>query len=172
MSSWPSWQGARFIFPLLPLFVYFTFQGMKAAARKLPQRYASYGLGAVHGFWIVVTLSFLLTSSAHAYINLKNGRMINGPFDSYSREVYDYIQEKTPGDSVIVFFKPRAMHLLTGHDSIMSTECERILKGDVLVLSRKVGPNQQIPPEEIGACNLQLDEVLRNNRFIVYKIQK
>jgi hypothetical protein len=98
--------------------------------------------------------------------------MINGPFDSYSREVYDYIQDQTPADSVIVFFKPRAMRLLTGHDSIMSTECERILKGDVLVLSRKVEDNQQIPPEEIGACHLPLEEVLKNNRFIVYQIQK
>jgi hypothetical protein len=119
-----------------------------------------------------VALSFLFTSSTHAYANLQNGRTINGPFDSFSREVYDYIQEETPTDSVIVFFKPRAMRLLTGRDSLMSTECERILKGDLLVLSRKVGENQQIPPEEIGSCNLPLEEVLKNNRFIVYQIQK
>jgi 4-amino-4-deoxy-L-arabinose transferase-like glycosyltransferase len=172
LITWPSWQGARFIFPLLPVFVYFTFQGMKTAARKLPLHYARYGVRAVYGFWILVALSFLFTSSAHAYTNLKNDRMINGPFDSYSREVYDYIQDKTPMDSVIVFFKPRAMHLLTGHDSIMSMECERILEGDILVLSRKVGANQQIPPEVIGSCKLPLEEVLRNSRFIVYKIQK
>jgi hypothetical protein len=40
------------------------------------------------------------------------------------------------------------------------------------VLSRKVGKNQQIPPEEIDACNLPLNEALKNNRFIVYKVQK
>jgi hypothetical protein len=45
-------------------------------------------------------------------------------------------------------------------------------KGDYLVLSRKVGENQQITPEEIDACNLPLDQVLRNNRFVVYRIQK
>ena len=172
LITWPSWQGPRFIFPLLPIFIYFTFQGMKTAAGKLPPRYTRYGEWAVYGFWILVTLFFLFTSSGHAYVNMQNGRMINGPFDSYSREVYDYIQEKTPKDSVIVFFKPRAMRLLTGHDSIMSTECDRILKGDVLVLSRKVGRNQQIPPEEIDACHLPLEEVLKNSRFIVYQIQK
>jgi hypothetical protein len=172
LITWPSWQGPRFVFPLLPIFVYFTFQGMKTAAGKLPSRYIRYGQWAVYGFWILVAFSFLFQSTANAYTNLQNGRMINGPFDSYSREVYDYIQEKTPASSVIVFFKPRAMRLLTGHDALMSTECERILKGNILVLSRKVGNNQQIPPEEIGACHLPLEEVLRNSRFIVYKIQK
>jgi hypothetical protein len=172
LITWPSWQGPRFIFPLLPIFVYFTFQGMKMAAGKLPPHYVRFGQWTVYGFWILVAISFLFRSGAHAYVNLQNSRAINGPFDPYSREVYDYIQEKTPADSVIVFFKPRAMYLLTGHDSIMSTECDRILTGDVLVLSRKVGSNQQIPPEEIEACNLPLQEVLRNSRFIVYKIQK
>jgi hypothetical protein len=61
---------------------------------------------------------------------------------------------------------------MTGHNTIMSTECNRMFKGDYLVLSRKVGPNLQIPPEEIGACNLPLKQVLKNSRFIVYEIQK
>ncbi len=105
-------------------------------------------------------------------MNLQNERSINGPFDQSSRQVYDYIQQETPADSVIVFFKPRAMRLMTGHDSLMSTECDRMLKGDYLVLSRKVGENNQIPPEQIDSCNLPLNEVLRNNRFLVYEIQK
>ena len=105
-------------------------------------------------------------------MNLQNDREINGPFDSYSNEVYKYIKEETPSNSIIIFFKPRAMSLMTDHDAIMSAECDRILKGDYLVLSRKVGKNQQIPPEEIDTCMLPLSEVLKNSRFIVYKIQK
>jgi hypothetical protein len=73
---------------------------------------------------------------------------------------------------VIVFFKPRVMVMMTGRPTIMSTECDRILKGDYLVLSRKVGENQQIPPEQLDACSLPLDQVLKNNRFVVYEIQK
>ncbi len=172
LITWPSWQGPRFIFPLLPIFVYFAFQGMKYAVGKLPAPYGRYGERTIYVFWALVTVSFLITSSMYAYANLQNDRALNGPFDPYSQEVYNYIQEKTPASSVIVFFKPRAMRLMTGHDSLMSTECDRILKGDILVLSRKVGRNQQIPPEEIGSCNLPLNEVLSNNRFIVYQIQK
>jgi 4-amino-4-deoxy-L-arabinose transferase-like glycosyltransferase len=47
LITWPSWQGPRFIFPLLPIFVYLTFQGMKTAAEKLPAQYERYGQGAV-----------------------------------------------------------------------------------------------------------------------------
>lgn len=172
LINWPSWQGPRFIFPLLPIFIYFAFQGMKYVAERLPEGYIHYGLWAVYGFWLILTISFLFTSSANAYANLQNDRAINGPFDPFSREVYEFIRKETPADSVVVFFKPRAMRLMTGHDTLLSTECTRVLKGDYLVLSRKVEKNQQIPPDEIGSCNLPLKEVLKNNRFIVYEIQK
>jgi hypothetical protein len=87
-------------------------------------------------------------------------------------EVYQFIKEETPADSVIIFFKPRALRLMTDRDTIMSTECERMPLGNYIVLSRKVDENQQIPPEQINECNLSLDEVFRNRRFVIYKILK
>jgi hypothetical protein len=170
--AYPYWQGPRYIFPLLPIFFYFTFQGMKYALGRLPERNARAGMLAFYGFWSMIIAYFLVSSTMFAIDNLRNNRNMNGPFDPYSNEVFNYIEEKTPSNSVVVFFKPRVMKLMTDHESIMSMDCEHILNGDVLVLSRKVGANQQIPPEEIDACHLPLDEVLRNNRFIVYKIQK
>lgn len=170
--TYPYWQGARYIFPLLPIFIYFTFQGMKTVMDKLPGEYHQLGQRAFYAFWLLIAGIFLFTSSANAYGNLQNNRTINGPFDPYSREVYDYIKEETPPDSVVIFFKPRVMAIMTDHPTIMSTECDRMLKGDYLVLSRKVGENQQITPENIDACNLPLNQVLKNNRFVVYQIQK
>ena len=169
---WPIWQGQRFIFPLFPIFIYFTFQGMKSVISKLPENYHQSGQWIFYGFWLSIIGIFLFNSSIGAYANLQNNRAINGPFDAYSMEVYNYIKEKTPPDSVIIFFKPRAMRLMTDHDTLMSTECERMSLGDIIVLSRKVGENQQIAPEQINACNLPLDEVLENRRFIVYEILK
>lgn len=170
--TYPYWQGPRYIFPLLPIFIYFTFQGMKFVIQKLPEKYTQIGRQTLYGFWALIALVFLFNSSINAYINLQHDRAINGPFDPYSKEVYKYIREDTPANSVIIFFKPRVMVLMTDHPTIMSTECDRMLKGDYLVLSRKVGKNQQIPPEEIEACHLPLNEVLKNSRFIVYEIQK
>ena len=170
--TWSSWQGPRFIFPLLPVFIYFTFQGMKAFVGRLPEKYSQPGKWMFCGFWLLIIGMFIFNSSAGAYVNLQNSRTINGPFDACSEEVYKYIKRETPSDSVVIFFKPRVMRLITDHDTIMSTECDRMFKGDYLVLSRNVGANQQIPPEEIEACNLRLNEVLKNTRFIIYEIQQ
>ncbi len=170
--AYPYWQGPRYIFPLLPIFIYFTFQGMKFVIQKLPEKHAQIGYNTLYGFWSLITIIFLFNSGLNAYINLQHDRAINGPFDQYSNEVYKYIRENTPANSVIIFFKPRVMVLMTDHRTIMSTECSRMLKGDYLVLSRKVGRNQQIPPEEIDSCHLPLDEVLKNSRFVVYQVQK
>lgn len=170
--TYPYWQGPRYIFPLLPIFIYFVFQGMKTFISKLPEAFHQTGQRVFYGFWLLMAGIFLFTSSANAYVNLQNERTINGPFDPFSQEVYDYIRDETPPDSVVIFFKPRVMAIMTDHPTIMSTECDRMLKGDYLVLSRKVGENQQITPENIDACNLALNQVLKNNRFVVYQIQK
>src|SRR5687768_12558252 len=170
--TYPYWQGPRYIFPLLPIFIYFTFQGMKAMIGRVPEAYQRASQGTFYGFWLFLVGIFLFISGTNAYMNLQNNRQINGPFDPQSTEVYSYIKEKTPPDSVVVFFKPRVMVMMTEHPTIMSTECERMLKGDYIVLSRKVGENQQIAPEDIDACNLPLKEVLKNNRFVVYEIEE
>ena len=169
--TYPYWQGPRYIFPLLPIFLYFIFQGMKFLISKLPERARLVGQRAFFASWILIAAIFLVKSGVSAYVNIQNDRTINGPFDPFSVEVYNYIKNETPPESVVVFFKPRVMVMMTDHPTIMSTECDRILKGDYLVLSRKVGENQQITPEQIDTCNLPLEQVLKNNRFIVYQIQ-
>jgi len=168
--TYPYWQGPRYVFPIFPIFIYFTFWGLKTAITKLPESYRHTGEQIHYGFWILIACIFLFTSSASAINNIKNNRNLNGPFDPFSMEVYEYINEKTPSDSVVVFFKPRVMILMTGHNTIMSTECDRILLGNYLVLSRKVEDNQQIPPDDIKSCGLPLEQVLKNQRFIVYEI--
>jgi hypothetical protein len=175
LVTWPPWQGIRFIFPLLPIFIYFTFRGMKFVVLDLlPAKYQRPGYVLLHGFWLLVVVLFLFNSASQAYATLQNSRSIPGAYDAHSMEMYDYIKKETAPESVLVFFKPRAMRLMTGHDAIMSVECERMLLGDYIVLSRRIriAENHQIPPEELAACNLPLREVFKNGRFVIYKIEK
>ncbi|NWG05272.1 MAG: glycosyltransferase family 39 protein [Chloroflexi bacterium] len=169
--TWPSWQGPRFIFPLLPIFMIFAFQGMKTVAQRLAGKWQMVGQKVIMAFWVIITGVFLFTSTANAYNNISTDRVTNGPYDLQSTTMFDYIREKTPPDSIIVFFKPRAMRLFTNRDSFMSFECERLPLGDYIVLSKKA-ENSQIPVEQIGFCNLPLDDVYENRRFLVLKILK
>jgi hypothetical protein len=172
LITWPYWQGPRFIFPLLPIFIYITFQGMKITVTKLPVQYHEIGRVMIYGFWLLIIGAFLFNSAGRAYNNVRNGRNINGPFDPVSREVYSYIKAQTSPDSVLIFFKPRAMRLMTDRDTLMINHCEGLLKGDYIILSKKVGENNQVPPERIGSCSLPLENVFENRRFVVYEIRK
>jgi hypothetical protein len=170
--TWPEWQGYRFLFPMLPFFIYFAIQGIRVTIDKLKDdRKAIIQKGASTYLLLIVVL-FVYNTGQDAYINLRDNREINGPFDPFSVETYDFIKNETPPESVIVFFKPRAMRLMTDHSSLALTECERIPEGDYLVLSKKVGENLQIPPERIGECNLPLDKVFENRRFVVFRVMK
>src|SRR5258706_5020125 len=101
---WPAWQGPRFIFPLLPIFIYFAFHGISTAIKKLPENSHLFSTGASYAFSAVIVGIFLFNSSTTAYSNLKNNRKINGPFDPYSSETFNYVKEKTSPDSVVVFY--------------------------------------------------------------------
>ena len=170
--TWPEWQGYRFLFPMLPFFIYFAIQGIKVTLNKLSEnKKANFQKGA-NIFLLIIVGVFAYNAGTNAYGNLRTNREINGPFDPFSMETYDFIKNNTPANSVIVFFKPRAMHLMTDRKSLALTECERIPEGDYLALSKKVGENLQIPPENIVECNLNLIKIYENRRFVVYQILK
>jgi len=171
MLFWPEWQGIRFIFPLLPIFIYFAFQGISSVIKNLPENYGWYIKGITYIFWFAIVGIFLFNSGLKAYSNLKDNRKINGPFDPYSSDVFNYIKEKTSQDSVIVFYKPRAMRLFTDRNTLMRTDCNGLKLGDYAVISYKA-ENSQIPPTEIGKCGLKLSTVFENKRFIIYKLPK
>ena len=167
--SWPEWQGYRMIVPLLPVFIYFAFWGIKVLLRLERGKFITQRF--VNAFLLLMVATFAIMSGINAYGNLRGGREINGPFDPYSMEMYNFIKEQTPPKSVIVFFKPRALRLMTNHDALALTDCARLPEGDYLALSKKVGENLQIPPERIRECNLPLDKVFENRRFVVFRVE-
>jgi hypothetical protein len=166
--AWPEWQGIRFMFPVLPFFVYFALQGMKAVAARVGDKKEAF----VYTALTFLVVGLFAVSSLGGLENLRNDRRINGPFDPYSMELYDFIKGETPSESVIVFFRPRVMRLMTGRDSISITDCGQLTRGDYIALSKKVGRNLQIPPEEIEDCELPLEELYENRRFVLLRINK
>ena len=95
-----------------------------------------------------------------------------GAFSPGSRAMFEYIQEKTPADSVIIFFKPRAMRLLTDRDSLSTTHCQDLSNGDYVAVVKSIGGYDQISPAEVPHCNpgLTLTPFYEKDDFIVYQI--
>jgi hypothetical protein len=195
LITWPFQEGLRYAFPLLPFFVYFTYRGMQAAASALGARPsdARPAPGSVLGYsdtllarrdpragertvratWLVVVALFAFGSLHSARVNFDRQRALNdGPFEHASAELFEWIRSTTAPDSVVIFFKPRAMRLLTDRTALLIDDCSQLGRGNYVVIRKKSGANDQVPPDEVGRCNRSVDprKAFENSDFIAYHI--
>jgi hypothetical protein len=169
LVTWPAWQGPRFIFPLLPIFMYFVFHGMKTLMQKLPAHGQVWGQRIFVIFWLVIIGLFLYRSGADSYENISRDRKALNAYESYSMEMYEFIRENTPPESIIVFFKPRALRMFTDRDSYVAITCEEITRGDYVVVNQ-LAENSQVPADELDECGIPIQVVFESRRFIAYEI--
>ena len=170
---WPDQQGIRFLFPLLPLLVYFAYRGMEAASFALTERHPRLGLWFTRVFWLVIAAAFAWTSFGLARDNLAGGRGPYGNvFDPISLEMFEFIKSDTPAESVIAFYKPRALRLFTGRDSLLVDACDALPMADYIVLRKSRGAVDQVSPADVTTCNpsVQVTELFDNEKFVVYQV--
>ncbi len=171
--TWPDQQGIRFLFPLLPFIFYFALRGMQATAFALLDYYRKAGDRLTRLFWAGILVSFVVTSAGLARDNLADQRAPDGgPFEDISTELFDFIESNTSSDSVLIFYKPRALRLMTGRDALMVDDCAALGKGDYVVIRKKRGAVGQVLPDTVTACNpsLLVAEVFDNEKYVVYEI--
>ena len=170
---WPEQQGIRFLFPLLPFFVYFAYRGMTATSFALTKKYQRLGQRLTRIFWLAVVAVFAWVSFGLALDNLEQGR---GPYgnvlDPVSIEMFDFIKTNTPSDAIVAFYKPRALRLFTNRDTLMIESCDALHKASYVVLRKSRGAVDQIAPNDVTSCNpsLSLIEMFDNEKFVIYQI--
>jgi hypothetical protein len=170
LVTWPETQGGRFLFPIFPSVLLIAADGFQALPERLSGRPARLtpwiGLLATGALMLIS----LAVSMRLAWVNLENDRDINGPFDPVSAQMFEFVRQDTPPTSVIVFFKPRLMRLLTGRDSFLTETCADFAKGDYVVIHEKQGYNGQIGDLEISCPDLHLPVIFNNQRFTIYQV--
>ncbi len=171
--SFPLTQGPRYIFPILPIFFLFAFQGMKEAAGKLRPGLRRRAVSLLYTLWIGLAVVSLGASLVEARDNLLRGRQdADGPFSTGAIPMFSFIRNATPADSVIVFRKPRAMHLFTDRDSILASDCADLAKGNFVVIAKERTAYDQLPLDRIEACDasVSLTRVSGKGDFVIYSI--
>jgi hypothetical protein len=146
---------------------------MQAAASVLYQRYRRAGERAVRTVWLAVVAAFAIGSLQSARINLDRHRVVNdGPFERQSAELFDWIRSTTAPDSVVIFFKPRAMRLLTGRSALLVDNCSQLAKGDYVVIRKKGGATDQVRPEDVTRCNRSVEETnaFENVEYVAHRV--
>ena len=165
--SWPDRQGVRFLFPILPLFIYFAWLGIGQLTLRAPKQLQKTSFRLL---WLLIFIPFVFTTGQSAIGNLSNPGENQGPFREISLDMFNYIEKRTPKDSIIVFYKPRVMRLMTDRDAILILDCAHLERGDYFAFSKEARDSGQLSQNETNECDVSLQKVFANRKFIIYQI--
>jgi hypothetical protein len=174
--AFPYLQGARYLYPVWPVFLLFSLDGMRVAAGYLKPGPRERALAASYGLWCTLAIFSLAFCARFAWINMSNGRNAPtrtwGAFSVGSTEMFDFIRHNTPAGSTVIFYKPRAMRLRTDRNSFLTTDCSALPRGDYVVTVESNASYDQIAPERVRDCNphVSLTPIYMKDLFIVYQI--
>jgi hypothetical protein len=173
--SWPVVQGIRFLFPILPFCLSLAFSGLEAFCQGASTAERGLRQAVCYLPVFLVILCFGLNDVRAVHRNSSdNGEIADGPFAPTSKEMFSFIANHTPSDSIVVFFKPRVMRLMTGRQSIMADNTEHIFRGDYLCLYPIAGAYDQLSDDEVEDLLVQgvIRMVYANRDFKVYRVSE
>ncbi|MBN2083743.1 MAG: hypothetical protein JW748_00865 [Anaerolineales bacterium] len=170
---WPATQGIRFLLPILPLGLFFFFLGVEWFIGALEGAERKAALAAAFLCVALVGFFFLRQSAELTLANQRSNRaFFEGPFSNSAQELFEYIENNSTEESVILFFKPRALRLTTGRPSLQISESSDIDRGDYLCIFEHEDEGLQIANAEIDQLKEagRLILIFQNEDFRLYRI--
>jgi hypothetical protein len=171
---WPSKQGLRFILPLFPFYIFFTILGLEWYIQALGGMQGRVMRLVTIGLLLLLSFFFLRKSVALSILNLSNNRgSTEGPFTKTAQEMFAFVKSDTPGEAVIIFFKPRAMKLITGRQSAQVNDPSSLAIGNYLCMYAGGDETEQISSADIDRLveDSGLIIVFANPDFQLYQIK-
>ncbi|MGD0059693.1 MAG: hypothetical protein ABSD58_09780 [Verrucomicrobiia bacterium] len=172
---WPFEQGIRFLFPVLPFYVSFVLTGLAELLTSVfgPEKtlWKTISVSPV----VVILLGCAVLAAKRAFDNLKRNREDrNGPYVQTSRAMFSFVAENTEPTSTIVFFKPRAMKLITGRRSLTMGRVSELSHGDYVCVYLPGKDSGQVAPGDIErfAAEGGIEPVYENRDFALYRLAK
>lgn len=170
---YPVSQGLRYLIPVLPFYLHFTFAGISGCndvfVAPCGRRVRSLAIAVA----VAVSVLFLLVSTWRVVVNVRNSRVcMSGPMSQSAREMWTYIRTNTPDNAVIACFKPRAARLFAGRRSLLLNGPDHLAECDYLCA--RVGRDDGLWSSVTAAPGGQglLRVVFSNADYVVYRIQK
>lgn len=177
----PYRQGARYVFPVLPMLAVFLAVGVQSFVGCMyrcvaePARLRkAFRVGVA-----LICLSFLIPVSYNALLNMQNHR----EYDLYSysedaKDIYHYLENNTEPDATVVFIKPAVIALNAERKSQLDLPDQ--MTGEVYYLYTNQGPSetQLIDPDAYGSVedmerkrSVDLELIYQNTRFDLYQVR-
>ncbi len=153
---WPFDQGYRFVFALVPIYMFYVLKGLEYLfLRNALQK-------KLLSFLSIYVLYLFIFDFIYLYEN--SSVQTNKVITVTTSELYGYIKKSIPRDAIIAFDRPRILRLMTGSTTLYASP-QKILQTPAthLIVNRTT-------PFELSS--LELSEQFSNKDFIVYKINK
>jgi len=166
--SWPAMQGLRFLMPVLPLLLFYSFAGLQHLGLRFGERMERNVFATL---MVAVALSF-----AADYTTADFGPLESGIHTRTAKDFFRFITEHTRTNDIFIYAKPRALALYTGRRA-SSTHTPRD-GNDLMNYFRSVdasyaalGPVEDTPLRALVATSpAWLAAVYSNADFSIYRI--
>jgi hypothetical protein len=106
----------QYFLPIIPLYLLYVFRGAETVGSARPFEPQIF----VFGLLMLILVSFVGTYSTQTFADFPEGVE-----KRESVELFEFLRQKTPADSVIVFRRPRVAALYTGRRSLVYHKTER-----------------------------------------------
>jgi hypothetical protein len=168
----------RYLFPVLPFYLYFTFIGAARLSRLSWQWHRWAVSIPLHlAIFLPLCSHLLLVTLSQARIVAAGPSPVEGPYTAASVQMFDFIKHCTAPDDVLVFFKPRAMILFGERRGILRVAATDVLDGTasfVAVSLHHTSLQSEIPneklPKVIAAAPGRFKLVFSNEDYRVYRV--
>lgn len=172
--AWPAYQGMRFLIPTLPFFLIYTYEGCVFLLQAMACK-KNFQIAILTGFLFTLAFSYRDGLKIPAFQRVDNIGSVE------TQQMFSYIREQTPQSAAIVFYKPRAMRLFTGHPALLATipavkapvlEQIQAAKADYFVVEWDNSLGNQPAWQAFATENPAVFTlVFENTHFRIYRIQ-
>jgi len=164
---------SRYIFPILPFYIYFVLIGMGQLGKFLDQHNLSNLQQIGYRLIILAIIMEFAFSFTLATKNLRSKREISGPFDPTSTEMFQFVSDNTEPESIMAFFKPRVLRFFTGRNSFRATKCKDLLSVDYLIV-HKYRDHYWDSEDSLENCSPHIEfiKTFENPNFWIYSLNK
>jgi hypothetical protein len=176
LKAYPFQDEPRFIFPVLPFYLYFTFIGAARLSRLLRLswrwHYRAVSIPLHLAIFLPLCTHLLLVTLGHARAMAVDSSPVEGPYTAASARMFDFVKHCTAPDDVLVFFKPRAMILFGERRSILRLAATDVLDGtaSLVAISLRIPRLNQDLRKVIATAPERFELVFSNEDYRVYRV--
>jgi hypothetical protein len=167
---WPSPQGLRFLFPLIPFYIYLMLVGLEDLSRFIPPLWGRAALASVVAL-IALSYGFAFHHATYRVIRQTDG---NPAFN----DLCGFIRSNTNREDVLVFRRSRALSLFTSrpaavydsqHADGLEADFARV-HASYIITSSLFEEDRQVLIPFIRTHSASFHEVYENSDFEMYRI--